>query len=379
MEKIIKESPVEQVREDYRGFMNTSREGFRYGVVASLITRLGLWSSPKVVALTEKTDIDMDALAHERFTFYLSVPANKPQLKPVAALVFNFLLNHIQNNHFDDPPFLLLDEFTNFGMIPKINEKLSIIRHQKISFMLGFQDFAQLDNVYDRGVANDLRKQPRTRIFFRPADYEPAEAISKMAGKTTVFERTISSSGQIQEKEMGRWLIEPSEVMNLPDDRIVVFTPGTPPLMLPAYSWQDFSLATEHPPESGPEIVVSDETIKSCREAKRKQEWQKSWEQEKGQAEEQEEVSDKDSEEDSEEEIEQKQKQEPEEQETTTEEKPQEATRQKPESSDAGMPDMDRKRKMEKAPEKEDREPEKKGDKEPSGAGNIPPSPEIDF
>ena len=289
MEAIIKQSPVAQVRDDYRGFMNTSREGFRYGVIASLITRLGLWSSPRVVALTDRTEVNMDALAHERFTFYLSVPANKPHLKPVAALVFNFLLNHIQNSHFDDPPFLLLDEFTNFGMIPKINEKLSIIRHQKISFMLGFQDFAQLDNVYDRGVANDLRKQPRTRIFFRPADYEPAEAISKMAGKTTVFERNISSSGQIQEREMGRWLIEPSEVMNLPDDQVIVFTPSTPPLKLPAFSWKDFLQATEHPPIQKPEIVVSDETIQNCREAKRKQDWQKQWEQEKEQEEEQEE------------------------------------------------------------------------------------------
>ena len=399
MEKIIKESPVEQVREDYRGFMNTSREGFRYGVVASLITRLGLWSSPKVVALTEKTDIDMDALAHERFTFYLSVPANKPNLKPVAALVFNFLLNHIQNNHFDDPPFLLLDEFTNFGMIPKINEKLSIIRHQKISFMLGFQDFAQLDNVYDRGVANDLRKQPRTRIFFRPADYEPAEAISKMTGKTTVFERTISSSGQIQEKEMGRWLIEPSEVMNLPDDRIIVFTPGTPPLMLPAYNWQDFSLATEHPPEQGPEIVVTDETIQSCREAKRKQEWQRSWEKEKGETEENEEVSEEEPKDESEidpevdpesvpeQDQEEEQKQEPaqeiEEPKEKAEDKPVEqdkgAAKKKAASHDAGAPDVDRKKKRKRVPKEQEVEPEKKKDEEPYQASNIPASPEIDF
>jgi len=389
MEKIIKESPVEQVREDYRGFMNTSREGFRYGVVASLITRLGLWSSPKVVALTEKTDIDMDALAHQRFTFYLSVPANKPNLKPVAALVFNYLLNHIQNNHFDDPPFLLLDEFTNFGMIPKINEKLSIIRHQKISFMLGFQDFAQLDNVYDRGVANDLRKQPRTRIFFRPADYEPAEAISKMAGKTTVFERTISSSGQIQEKEMGRWLIEPSEVMNLPDDRIIVFTPGTPPLMLPAYNWQAFSLATEHPPETRPEIVVSDETIQSCREAKRKQEWQKSWEKEKGETEEKEEPKDEpelDSEVVQEQDQQEGQKQEPA-QEIEPKEKPEDkqaekhkgAANKKVANHDAGAPDVERKKKRKKVPKEQEVEPEKRNVDEPYKPPDIPASPEIDF
>ena len=287
MEEVLKNSPVEQVREDYRGFMNTSREGFRYGVVASLITRLGIWASPKVIALTEKTDFDINALPNQKFTFYLSVPANKNQLKPVAALVFNYLLNFIQDSHFEDPPFLLLDEFTNFGRIPGINQKLSIIRHQKISFMLGFQDFAQLDGLYEQSVARDFRKQPRTRIFFRPADYEPAEAISKMAGKTTVFERTVTSSGQIAEKEMGRWLIEPSEVMNLDEKSIIVFTPGTPPLKLPKYDWRDFEPATVHPPPPRPELKISDETIYSCREAKRKNEWQKQWEEEKLKEEEQ--------------------------------------------------------------------------------------------
>lgn len=286
MEKTLYESPVEVVREDYRGFMNTSREGFRYGVIASLITRLGIWSSPKVIALTEKTDFDINLLPKQKFTFYLSVPANKKQLKPIAALVFNYLLNFIQESHFDDPPFLLLDEFTNFGRIPGINDKLSIIRHQKISFMLGFQDFAQLDGIYDHTVSKDLKKQPRTRIFFRPADYEPAEAISRMAGKTTIYERTVSSSGQIQEREMGRWLIDPSEVMTMPEDEIIVFTPSAPPLKLPKYSWKAFSQATAYPPQQRKEIVIDDQAIQQCRETRRKAEWQKKWDQMKKEEEE---------------------------------------------------------------------------------------------
>lgn len=286
MGEVIAKSPIEQVREDYRGFMNTSREGFRYGVIASLITRLGIWSSPVVVALTEKTDFDIDSLFKDRFTFYLSVPANKSYLKPVAALIFNYLLGHIQSHNFADPPFLVLDEFTNFGMIPDIEKKLSIIRHQKISFMLGFQDFAQLESVYERKAAENIRKQPRTRIFFRPADYEPAEAISKMAGKTTIFDRTMTSSGQIQERETGRWLIEPSEVMNLDEDKIIVFTPSTPPLMLPKFDWRDFEEATQFPPDCGPELEIDDQTIKECRRAKRKKEWQRTWEDEKRQEEE---------------------------------------------------------------------------------------------
>lgn len=270
-------SPVFEAKEDYRGFLNTSREGFRYGVVASLTTRLGLWTNPRIVALTQKTDIDFENLATEKFTFYLSVPANKGYLKPVAALIFNFLLSWIQDHHFEDPPFLCLDEFTNFGMIPDIARKLSIIRHQNISVMLGFQDFAQLEDVYDRTTAKNLTKQPQTRIFFRASEFEAADAISKMAGKTTVYERKITSSGQITEHETGRRLIEPEEVLTLDKEKMIVFTPGTPPLLLPRFSWEDYEMVTQYGPVLNAEIQIDEDTIKACREAKNKADWQKKW------------------------------------------------------------------------------------------------------
>jgi type IV secretion system protein VirD4 len=277
MAKELLASPVHEAKEDYRGFLNTSREGFRYGVVASLTTRLGLWTNPRIVALTQKTDIDFENLAREKFTFYLSVPANKGYLKPVAALIFNFLLSWIQDHHFSDPPFLCLDEFTNFGMIPDIARKLSIIRHQNISVMLGFQDFAQLEDVYDRTTAKNITKQPQTRIFFRPSEFEAAEAISKMAGKTTVHERKITSSGQIMEHETGRRLIEPEEVLTLDKEKMIVFTPGTPPLLLPHFSWEDYQMVTQYGPVLNPQIHIDEDTIKDCRQAKNKAEWQKTW------------------------------------------------------------------------------------------------------
>lgn len=43
----------------------------------------------EVIDSTEKTDFDINALPNRKFTFYLSVPA----------LVFNYLLNFIQDSH----------------------------------------------------------------------------------------------------------------------------------------------------------------------------------------------------------------------------------------------------------------------------------------
>lgn len=277
-------SPIEEAREDYRGFLNNTRDGFRYGVVASLITRLGLWTNPRIVALTETTDIDLDNFLNEKFTFYLSVPAHKGYLKPVAALIFNFLLNKIQEANFYDPPFLCLDEFTNFGMIPDIARKLSIIRHQNISVMLGFQDYAQLEDVYDKVTAATITKNPQTRIFFRPSVLESAEVISKMAGKTTIFERKMTSTGQMNERETPRRLIEPEEVLNLDPQKMIVFTPACPPLLLPRFGWQEYEAATQYGPVLLPEIQIKEDTIRECREASKKVNWQTRFEQSVGAA-----------------------------------------------------------------------------------------------
>lgn len=270
----MKKSPVEEVRAEYHGFHKTSREGFRYGVFASLMQRLALWVNPRVAALTSKTTIDLDALAKEKFTFYLAVPARKTHLKPVAALIFNYVLQYAEEQHFEHPLFLSLDEFTNFGMIPGIADRLGIIRHKKIGVMLGIQDAMQLERVYGREDATIMFGQLGCRIFFRPRTIDVAERISKMAGQSTVYERKVSSTGQIQEKESGRPLIDPSEVMSLPDSKMLVFTPRTSPMLMERFTWQDNINAMNIPGVVKPTVELDDRLVKDCQALNEVQAWQ---------------------------------------------------------------------------------------------------------
>ncbi len=272
--KEMNKSPVEEVRGEYQGFHKTSREGFRYGVFASLMQRLALWVNPRVAALTSKTTIDLNSLARERFTFYLAVPARKTHLKPVAALIFNYVLQYAEDQHFEHPLFLSLDEFTNFGMIPGIADRLGIIRHKKVGVMLGIQDAMQLERVYGREDAVIMFGQLGCRIFFRPRTIDVAERISKMAGQSTVYERKVSSTGQIQEKESGRPLIDPSEVMSLPDSKMLVFTPRTSPMLMERFTWRDYENAMKIPGVVKPEIEIDDRLVKDCQGLTKVQGWQ---------------------------------------------------------------------------------------------------------
>lgn len=271
---IMANSPVVEAREEFKGFSNTARDGFKYGVIASLMQRLALWVNPKICALTETTDFDLEDLKNQLFTFYLAVPAQKTHLKPVAALVFNFILEQALRYDFQHPLFLSLDEFTNFGMIPAIAQKLSIIRHKKIGAILGVQDFVQLQQVYGKEDAMLMRSQPGCKIFFRPRAFDVAKGISEMGGMTTVYERKVNSSGQIIEKESGRPLMDPGEILAMSDEEMIVFTPQTPPLKLPRYTWRDYEDGTYFRPAPRRELVIDERLVKECAEVEAPARWQ---------------------------------------------------------------------------------------------------------
>jgi len=273
---ILGASPVMEVREEFRGFSNTARDGFKYGVIAGLMQRLALWVNPRICALTGTTGIDLESLQRDLFTFYLAVPAQKTHLKPVAALVFNFILDQALKHDFAHPLYLSLDEFTNFGMIPSIAQKLSIIRHRNIGALLGVQDFIQLQQVYGKDDAMLMRSQPGTKIFFRPRTFDVAKSLSEMGGMTTIYERKVSSSGQITERESGRPLIDPAEVLAMDEQQMIVFTPRTPPLMLPRFTWQDYEDATSFGAVGKPELIIDERLVRECAESEKPPKWEPS-------------------------------------------------------------------------------------------------------
>jgi type IV secretion system protein VirD4 len=131
----IMNSPFQAAKDEFLAFYNNTTEGFRNSVLCGLMARLNLWVNPRVVALTEKTDIDFETLSEQLFTFYFAVPAKQEHLKPLAALIFNFLLEQSLDKNFKKPLALFLDEFLNYGYIPGMPEALTIIRHKEVKIV----------------------------------------------------------------------------------------------------------------------------------------------------------------------------------------------------------------------------------------------------
>jgi type IV secretory pathway TraG/TraD family ATPase VirD4 len=233
--EVLYRSPSDVAQMEFEGWMRLSGEtNFKYGVFSGLITKLNPWMTDQMITLTETTDIDLDALKHELFTFYLAVPSRSRDSKLIGSLMVNFLLDHVLEirERMKYPITMLLDEFTNFGKISGIGDTLSIIRKNKIGLILGFQNYFQLEQVYSRREAQIIIDMPATQVYFKQKTFQEARDLSEAIGRTTVEEASVSDSGRVQEFVQGRHLITPDELISL-NKEVIIFTADTKPLKLP--------------------------------------------------------------------------------------------------------------------------------------------------
>ncbi|MFA6213300.1 MAG: type IV secretory system conjugative DNA transfer family protein [Candidatus Obscuribacterales bacterium] len=277
MQSQLADSPIEAARKAYKKFMNTTTPPYRNLVANGLITRLDLWNQPRIRKLTERTSVDYDLLTDELFTWYLATPADKPELKPLAALVFNLALDLVMNRKFKHPVGLFLDELTNFGYVRGLPAKLTIIRHDKIPAILGVQDFVQLENLY-RNEAKLLISQPALKAFFKPNDPDTAKKISDMLGTAVDEEGKVTSTGHIKEAKDKEPLLTVDDLLNLGaideskseaeggKPNMIVFLPGTRPVQVRALSWQNYHAETNpvlYPPPWRKPLEVDERLVRS--------------------------------------------------------------------------------------------------------------------
>ena len=112
--------------------------------------------------------------------------------------------------------------FPILGRLDVFAEALSLIAGYGIRACLVAQDLTQIYAAYGHDEAITINCD--TRVAFAPNKIETAQALSELAGETTVrhAHRTVSSAGtSVSEPEVGRPLITPDEVRRLGADEVL--------------------------------------------------------------------------------------------------------------------------------------------------------------
>lgn len=268
LNEYIAKSPSESARQRYEVFYNNSGPGHSRGVISTLVPKLDSWITPQVITLTSKTDVSLEQLSKQLFTFYLSVPSTRDDLKPLTAMIFNYLLGILRYRPFKQPLAFLLDEFSNFGYIPSFHSIYTTIRKSGVPFVLGFQDQAQLEDVYSRNKSRIILNNTATKIYLTPSpnDNIQGRLISEALDKKTEVDIVTSPTGQTTTREYGRFLMTTGEVLSMGKQYALIFSTSTtgnlPPMKITKFHPAEYEWAEKHStPPSNPDHSLEDITF----------------------------------------------------------------------------------------------------------------------
>jgi type IV secretion system protein VirD4 len=213
------------------------------GVLSTAMGFLGLYRDPVVAGTTRTCDFRIADLRHgpRPLSLYLVVPpSDLSRTKPLIRLMLN-QIGRLLTASLDPgghPLLLMLDEFPALGRLDFFESALGYLAGYGIRAFLIAQSLNQLDKAY--GPHHAIFDHCHVRVAFAPNDDRTAKRIADLLGTTTELRQSRQHSGDrfglfldrtsISSMEVGRPLLTPGEVMQLPADEQLVFIGNTAPI-----------------------------------------------------------------------------------------------------------------------------------------------------
>lgn len=134
----------------------------------------------------------------------------------------------------DKKIWIILDEFASLQQIPSLLEAMSKTREYGCCFVLGFQNIAQIEQIYGRD-SKTLNSLCNTRCIFKTPDPETARWASQNIGEQEYNQvneglsygaHQMRDGVSVNKQTMYKSVVLPSEVQNLKDLELYIQLPG---------------------------------------------------------------------------------------------------------------------------------------------------------
>jgi type IV secretion system protein VirD4 len=209
----------------------------------TITSRMNLWLNPRVCAATDVSDFDLRDLRSRRMSLYLGVtPDNLARVAPL----YNLLLQQLVDLNTRERPtrarhvipvLVLLDEFARLGHAGVIAHAFAYVAGYGLRLLPVLQSPAQLRAEYGADLAEEIIANCGAEIAFAPKELKVAQELSERLGTYTYAGRTTSrpaglASGRRShtDSDQRRPLMLPQELIQMPEDRLLVLRAGLPPV-----------------------------------------------------------------------------------------------------------------------------------------------------
>lgn len=169
----------------------------------TIATNMGLFMDDNVIEFAETNTIlphhlryGLDSDPEKRpVVLFISVDEMKSNYAaPLMAVIYQQLLQRIQDTPDGRPVLFFLDEFANLGIIPIIDTVAATARSRNLGLSIGLQGVEQLKLKYGEDKADALLNNLKTKIFLSGLSTTTCKYASEFCGTGTIVQENITRS-----------------------------------------------------------------------------------------------------------------------------------------------------------------------------------------
>ena len=216
-------------------------------VYSTINTKLRLFADPLIKNATSGNDFEIEDFIESDvpISLYLVVPySDIERIMFIFQIMINFMMKKFSEGttefgavRLKHDVLCLFDEFPTLGYFPSIAQNMGVLRGYGVHFFIVVQALSQLVDIY--GQNHPFLNHCDIQIIGAPGDIKDAEHFSRTFGNETVHQGKISRSGRLRltqnqninfsDNDFGRSLLDPADIMRLPDNRVIIYAKGMQP------------------------------------------------------------------------------------------------------------------------------------------------------
>lgn len=212
-------------------------------VASTLNSKLSSFNNDGLIRLTRFDDMDIGTLGDRKRAVFLVVSDTDTSLNFIVSIFYSQLFNTlftVADKIYRGPlPVhveILMDEFFNIKLPDNFLHVLTSMRSRNVSASIIIQSLAQLKSLYKQEEWNIAIEGCDTLMSLGVSGMDSAKYISELLGSYTLDTKNNSQSkgrqGSTSESEqrIKRELLDPSEILHLKNDRVIIVIRGENPI-----------------------------------------------------------------------------------------------------------------------------------------------------
>lgn len=220
----------ELIRDMARSFERTNTKEFK-SIVTTYANKLQVFEDYRVKKVVEDMNLDFEDLRKKNITIYIKLKTKEiDTLSPLITIILETIGKELLDEENDNPNERIdfyLDEFVRFGKNPFLLELPTLSRSYNIPATYLVQTSAQVQKYYSLEDLKILSGSCAYNIIFPINDYDYAKMVSESIGNLTREKQSETSQalkifGSKNKSEEGYALLTPQDLMNIPNDEVII-------------------------------------------------------------------------------------------------------------------------------------------------------------